>query len=298
LPSNDLQARPSKGGRSYRCWFAAPSILLVTVFFALPFLANGVLSFTRWTGFSSHIKFAGLGNFEALQALGILGHATKVTLIFALITMATQNLTGLALAKALQGTNRVNTVFRAIFFVPVLMSPLAAGYIWAAMLAPQGPINQAIGWIVPGFDFAWLGHPTSALVMVGLIDGWKWSGLAALVYVAGLNSIPRPVIEAAILDGAGAIRRFFLVELPLLAPALTFNITITLVGSFSALDVIFSTTKGGPGDATSVLNAAVYMQYGAGLFGQSSALSFTIALMVIVTALPLIFYLRKREVTA
>jgi len=257
-----------------------------------------VLSFTRWTGFSSHIKFAGLGNFEALQALGILGHATKVTLIFALITMATQNLTGLALAKALQGTNRVNTVFRAIFFVPVLMSPLAAGYIWAAMLAPQGPINQAIGWIVPGFDFAWLGHPTSALVMVGLIDGWKWSGLAALVYVAGLNSIPRPVIEAAILDGAGAIRRFFLVELPLLAPALTFNITITLVGSFSALDVIFSTTKGGPGDATSVLNAAVYMQYGAGLFGQSSALSFTIALMVIVTALPLIFYLRKREVTA
>jgi multiple sugar transport system permease protein/raffinose/stachyose/melibiose transport system permease protein len=84
----------------------------------------------------------------------------------------------------------------------------------------------------------------------------------------------------------------------MLAPAFTFNIVVTLVGSFSALDVIFATTKGGPGDATSVLNVAVYRQYGQGLFGTSSSLSFMIALLVIATAIPLIRYLRRREAYA
>ncbi len=282
---------------TYRFWFALPTIALVAVFFAMPFVANGVLSFLRWTGFSSSIRFNGLENFRSMIALGILGNATKVTILFALITMTTQNVIGLVLAKALQQSNRINSVFRTVFFVPVLMSPLAAGYIWAAVLSPDGPVNQALSWFVPGgVSYAWLGHSWSALIMVGLIDGWKWSGLATLVYIAGLNGIPRPVTEAALLDGAGAWKRFFLVEAPLLAPAFTFNITVTLVGSFSALDVIFSTTKGGPGDATSVLNAAVYNQYGAGFFGQASALSSMIALLVIVTAVPLILYLRKKEI--
>lgn len=298
-PSQSAARKPRRSRNFYRLLFAVPTILLVTVFFAGPFIANGVLSFMRWTGFSSTIRFTGFDNFRSLMTLGILQHATLDTIGFALITMITQNVVGLALAKALQNTNRINTVFRTIFFIPVLMSPLAAGYIWSAMLAPEGPINQGISLIVPGgFNYSWLGHSESALIMVGLIDGWKWSGLATLVYIAGLNSIPRSVIEAAMLDGATAWQRFRQVEVPLLAPAFTFNVTITLVGSFSALDVIFSTTKGGPGDATSVLNAAVYDQYGAGLFGQSSALSFMIAILVIVTAVPLIIYLRKRELNA
>lgn len=290
-------ARPAR--KTYRFWFALPTILLVGTFFAIPFLANVLLSFMRWTGFSNTIRFNGIENFTSMIALGILGNATKVTVLFALITMATQNIIGLVLAKALQQTNTINAVFRTVFFIPVLMSPLAAGYIWAAVLSPDGPVNQALSAIIPGgFSYAWLGHSWSALIMVGLIDGWKWSGLATLVYIAGLNSIPRPVIEAALLDGAGAMKRFFLVEAPLLAPAFTFNITVTLVGSFSALDVIFSTTKGGPGDATSVLNAAVYNQFGAGFFGQASALSSMIAFLVIVTAVPLIIYLRKKEIDA
>lgn len=282
---------------SYRLWFALPAIVLVGVFFAAPFLANGVLSFTRWTGFSNEIRFNGLDNFRSLMSLGILGHATRVTIIYAVTTMLAQNVVGLALGKALQQSNRVNTVFRSVFFIPVLISPLAAGYIWSAVLAPYGPVNDFLSLFVPGgFEFAWLGEPTSALVTVALIDAWKWSGLVTLVYISGLNSIDRAVIEAAVLDGAGAWRRFRSVEVPLLAPAFTFNIVLTLVGSFSALDVVFATTKGGPGDATSLLNVAVYAQYGQGLFGTSSALSFMIAALVIATAVPLIWSLRRREV--
>ncbi|MGC3992843.1 MAG: sugar ABC transporter permease [Propionicimonas sp.] len=284
--------------RAYRLWFALPAMLLVLLFFLVPFVANAILAFTKWTGFSSQIRFNGLDNFQSLISLGILGHATLVTIGFAVTTMVVQNVVGLALAKALQETNRTNSVFRTIYFIPVLMSPLAAGYIWSAMLAPEGPVNAFIGLFVPGFDYSWLGSPSTALVTVGFIDGWKWVGLVTLVYIAGLNSIPRQLSEAAVLDGAGAWRRFRLVEMPLLAPSFTFNIVITLVGSFSALDVIFATTKGGPGDATSVLNVAVYRQYGQGLFGTSSALSFMIAILVIIVAIPLIRALRKQELEA
>lgn len=280
----------------HHLWFALPAIVLVLVFFAIPFVANGIFAFTQWTGYSKRISFNGLENFRVLAESGVLVHATLITAVFAVITMAVQNLVGLALAKALQRTGRVNTVFRAIYFIPVLISPLAAGYIWAGLLRPDGSVNAFIGLIVPGFDFAWLGNDVSALIVVAFIDAWKWSGLVTLIYIAGLNRIPRSVVEASTIDGAGPWRRFRSIEFPLLAPAFTFNLVITLVGSFSALDVIFSTTGGGPGRATEVLNAAVYQQYAQGLFGTASALGLVITLLVVVTAVPLIGFLRSREV--
>ena len=282
----------------YRFWFALPAVAMVLFFFALPFIANAFLSFMRWTGFSSSIHFNGLANFLNLAKLGILGHATWVTIAYAVITMCGQNVVALILAKALQESNRTNTIFRSIYFIPVLISPLAAGYIWSAILQPKGPLNSFISLVVPGFDFAWLGHSASALIAVGLIDAWKWSGLVTLVYIAGLNTINRSVIEASILDGTTAWQRFSRIEMPLLAPSFTFNIILTLVGSFNALDIVFATTKGGPGNATRVLNAAVYSQYGQGLYGTSSALSFMIALLVIVVAVPLLYVLRRREMNA
>ena len=284
---------------TFRLWFALPSMALIAIFFAAPFLANAVLSFMRWTGFSNTIRFNGLANFTSLFSLGILGHATLVTIGFTVTTMLAQNLAGLALAKALQRSCRGNGFFRSVYFIPVLISPLAAGYIWGAIFAAHGPINQFISLITQNdFSYGWLGDARTALILVGLIDAWKWSGLVTLVYIGGLNTIDKAVIEAATIDGAGFWRRFFSVELPLLAPAFTFNIVLTLVGSFNAMDVVFATTKGGPGNATSVLNVAVYSQFGQGLYGTSSALSFMIAVLVIITAIPLMWSLRKREVQA
>ncbi|WP_330302363.1 MULTISPECIES: sugar ABC transporter permease [unclassified Streptomyces] len=281
----------------YHYLFALPSIVLVLVFFAVPFVANGVFAFLQWTGYSDTIRWTGLTNFRLLDELGTLSHAIRVTVIYAAVSMVVQNAVSLALATALQQTNRVNTVFRSLFFIPVLISPLAAGYIWAAALSPRGPVNAFLTAVLPGsHHYAWLGHDTSALVAVASVDAWKWTGLVTLVYIAGLNRIPRSVIEAATLDGAGVWRRFRSVKFPLLAPSFTFNVVVTLVGSFSALDVVFSTTGGGPGDATTVLNVAVYNQYGQGFFGTASALGFVITLMVIVTAVPLIGWLRRREV--
>jgi len=278
--------------------FIVPSLVLIATFFIAPFVFNTAFAFVNWTSFSDRLSWAGLDNFRYIWDLGVLGQAIKVTAIYAVVVMIVQNTVSLTLATMLQRTSAANSVFRTIFFVPVLISPLAAGYIWSAILQPNGPLNTIISALVPGtFHYAWLGHSTSALICVAAVEAWKWSGLITLVYIAGLNSVPRTVIEAATVDGADMWTRFWRIKVPLLAPAFTFNVVVTFVGALSAFDIVMSTTSGGPGDATTVLNVALYQQYSQGFFGNASALSLVVTVLVVVTAIPLVTWLRRREVT-
>lgn len=277
-------------------WFLAPSLILVGIFFVLPFLLNIPFAFSQWSSYSSTIPFVGVDNFVTLWNSGALGGAILTTLVYAVIAMGVQNVVALSLALALRETTRVNSFFRSLFFLPVLISPLAAGYIWRGIVDPAGPLNGAIGLLIPGFDYAWLGHPVTALITVAFVDGWKWSGIATLVYIAGLNSIPASLTEAAAIDGANAWSRFWRVSFPLLAPAITFNITTTLVGALSAYDIIAAATSGGPGTSTTTLNVAVQQQFSYGYFGTASTLSLTVTVLVIAVAVPLVSWLRRREV--
>jgi multiple sugar transport system permease protein/raffinose/stachyose/melibiose transport system permease protein len=227
----------------------------------------------------------------------ILFESIRITVSYAVIAMVVQNVVSLLLALALERTNLINSIFRSILFIPVLISSVAAGFIWYAMLSPHGPINQLIGIVVPGFDYAWFGDRTTALYTVAFTDAWKWSGIATLVYIAGLNSIPQEIIEAATIDGASAWQRLLRIRLPLLAPAFTFTIVTTLLGAISAYDIPASTTRGGPGTSTMVLNLAMQQQWTAGFFGTGSALSLVVTLIVVLTAIPLVTYLRRREVS-
>jgi multiple sugar transport system permease protein/raffinose/stachyose/melibiose transport system permease protein len=277
--------------------FIVPSLILIVTFFIAPFVFNGAFAFINWTSYSNRLSWVGLGNFTYIWDFGVLGQAIKVTAIYAVVVMIVENVVSLALAVMLQRTSAVNSVFRTFFFVPVLISPLAAGYIWQAILSPHGPLNTLISAVIPGtFHYAWLGHSTSALLCVASVEAWKWSGLTTLVYIAGLNSVPRSVLEAATVDGAGQWTRFWRIKAPLLGPAFTFNVVVTFVGALSAFDVIVSTTSGGPGNATTVLNVALYQQYDQGFFGNASALSLVVTGLVIATAVPLVTWLRRREV--
>ncbi|WP_432970238.1 carbohydrate ABC transporter permease [Dactylosporangium sp. CA-233914] len=287
---------PGRRSRTRWRWFILPSLVLLLTFFVLPFVLNVPFAFSGWSTYSDDIRFVGLDNFDALWEDGTLRGAILTTLAYAVIAMLVQNTAALSLALVLQRTTRVNSFFRSLFFIPVLISPLAAGYIWRAIVAPEGPMNQFIGLFSPGFDYAWLGHPTTALIGVAFIDAWKWSGLATLVYIAGLNSVPASLLEAAEVDGAGRARRFFSVQFPLLAPAFTFNVATTLIGALSAYDIIAATTSGGPGTATTTLNVALQQQFKAGFLGSASSLGLAVTILVIAIAVPLVAWLRKREV--
>lgn len=277
-------------------WFSLPAIVLVGVFFVVPLIINLPLAFSNWTSYSSIITLDGWANFEALIQQGYLFSAIRVTLVYSVIAMIVQNVVSLALAAAMQEATPVNNFFRAVFFLPVLISPLAAGYIWRGILDPQGPLNAVISVVIPGFDWAWLGETSTALASVAFVDAWKWIGLTTLVYIAGLNGVPRELREAAVIDGASPWQAFWRVIFPMLAPAFTFNIVITLIGAFNAYDVIAATTGGGPGNSTQSINILLKAQYGLGNFGNAAALGLTITAMVVMAAIPLVWWLRRREV--
>lgn len=284
--------------RSEGSWwaYALPAIILVTIFFLLPFLFNLRLAFTDWSSFTNEINWNGLDNFQVLIDQKILLTALRVTLIYAGFAMLLQNVVSLSLALLLAETNFINSIFRSLFFIPVLISTVAAGYIWYALLAPAGPFNQAIATFIPGFKHAWFGETSTALVTVAFVDVWKSMGIVTLVYIAGLNAIPHELIEAATIDGANAWQRFWKVRFPLLAPAFTFTGVVTLVGAINSFDIAMATTRGGPGTATMVLNLAMQQQWNRGFWGTGTALGLTVTVIVVLTAVPLVTYLRRREV--
>ncbi len=277
---------------------AAP-LSLFTVFFLLPNVLNFVLSLTNWNSYSDDVKWVGLDNFAGLWNDGTLLNSLRVTLVFASLVAIIQNALGLLLALGLQRTTRNNGVLRAVFFVPVLVSPLATGYLFKGILGYDGPLNH--------FLTALAGHPvhipflqseTWTIIVVALVHSWKYFGLTMLIYIAGLAAIPEELDEAARLDGASRVQSFWYIKWRLLAPAVTVNITLTLIGSLNAFDVILATTGGGPGTTTQVFNMFVFQQFGSGAFGVSTAMSLVLFLTVVCIALPLITYLRRREIEA
>jgi multiple sugar transport system permease protein/raffinose/stachyose/melibiose transport system permease protein len=275
--------------------FALPAFAFVGVFFLAPLFLNVPLSFSSWTTYRSAIVWNGLTNFNVLYSQGYLINAIWVTVAYSVIAMLVQNVVSLSLAYALRESTLLNGFFRSIFFLPVLISPLAVGYIWRGILDPAGPIDSLIAFFWPGFHFSWLGQTSTALPAVAFVDAWKWIGLTTLVYIAGINAVPHELHEAARMDGANAWKTFWHITFPLLAPAFTFNVAVTLIGAFSAYDVIQATTGGGPGSSTRSINVLLRIQWGMGNFGTGSALGLIVTVMVIVVAVPLVGYLRRRE---
>jgi ABC-type sugar transport system permease subunit len=131
-----------------------------------------------------------------------------------------------------------------------------------------------------------------------LAHSWRFYALHMLVYLAALRAVPREIIESARVDGSGAWRTFRSVKLPMIGPAITFNVSIVFIASLSAFDTIMAMTKGGPARATEVLNIYVWRIFSTGAFGFSTAISLVLVLAIVVTGLPLIAFLRRREIDA
>lgn len=279
-------------------WLAAPALLVLALFYLGPLIANLILAFTDWSGFKSSIEFVGLKNFNDLVARDLIVRPVLLTITYAVVGMVSQIAVGLVLALALERSGLLNTFFRSVFFIPVLLSSVAVGFIWRGYLEPEGPFNAFLGPLVgQDLQVAWLAEPTITIIVVALIDSWKFVGFSTLVFIAGLVAIPSDLKEAARVDGANPWQVLRWVKWPLLGPAVTFNVVIALIGALSAFDVILATTRGGPGTSTTVLNVQMLRQYAQGLYGFATSTSLTIALLVVAIAIPLIVYLRRREVS-
>lgn len=277
-------------------WFLIPALAVLVVFFFIPTLFNFIYAFTNWSSFKSSIGFTGLDNFITLFNSGTLLNALRVTLVYAVLVAIFQNLFGLVLALLLERDTRVNRAVRVAFFIPVIMSALAVGYIFQALLKPEGALNGILSFITgTHVSIAWLGDTTWTILVVALVHSWKWMGLSMLIYLAGLKTINDDVLEAARLDGASWWTTFREIRFPLLAPAVTFNVATALLGSMNGFDVVQATTEGGPGGSTELLNIFIFRTFGQGLFAQATTMSLVLFLAVAILAFPLIRMLRKRE---
>lgn len=261
-----LRLRGLERRESHAGWaFVLPALLLIGVFFALPVLAALVLSFTDFDiyaiGHFANARFIGLGNYRELLHNPVFWKALRNTFYFALVGGPLT--VGVSLGTALlvnAPLTRARGFFRTIYFTPFVTTLVAVAIVWRYLYHPQyGLLNHALGWFGIG-PVDWLGNPHWAMPAIILMATWKNFGYNMLILVAGLQSIPNQLYEAAWLDGAGPVRRFRHVTLPMLGPTLLFVAVITMIGYFQVFTEPYVMTQGGPLKATETVVLFMYEQ--------------------------------------
>src|SRR5215210_2975459 len=289
-----LKDRGKKRPGPYPYWFYVVPGLIYTIFFVIPTFASFYFSFTRWDLFTS--TWIGLKNYQTFFAEQALIIGLGNTLIYAVITSGVKVVLGMALALLLTSKIIARGYLRSVIFFPVLVSTIGVGLTFTVLMNPErGLINQALG--VVGVDGpGWLTNPSLALFSIALVDVWKGVGLATVIYIAGLVSIPSEYYEAAAVDGAGRWEIFKDIMLPLARPATATVITLSLIGGLRSFDLIWSMTRGGPGFASDVIASVIYKQYQAGFYGLSTAGNVVLFLAVSLIVVPLFWVLTRKPV--
>jgi raffinose/stachyose/melibiose transport system permease protein len=290
-----------QGQRSLTGWLmTVPAIVLVAMFIFWPLVRGVWVSFHRWDGLSDFMEWVGLRNYINVFNDGIYWDSVAHTFQYAIGITIAKNVLALALAVMLNRKLRGQAVFRVATFLPVVMSFVVVGILWSWIFNPTfGLLNGALTALGQEHLIAgWLSDPNLALWSVMAVDVWKWTGFHVVIILAGLQSIPAELDEAASLDGAGRGRVFWHITLPMLRPVLSFSILMSLVGGFVAnYDLVKVMTGGGPNHATEVALTWIVNTTLVGLnVGKANAMSVVLFLLVIVVgALQLRVMTKKSE---
>jgi raffinose/stachyose/melibiose transport system permease protein len=272
-----MRAKPA----SRVAWmFLAPGALLYAVLVLYPMAASLAVSMTDWNGIAGSAHFVGLNNYRAILFDDPVSRlAFRNTLIWTAVNVIVPVSLGLLLAVALNGSIRFRTALRAIFYCPSVLPLIAVGLIWAWVYNPHFGV----------FGRGWLSDFSTALPAVLIASVWQSTGFPMLLYLAGLQGIPREQYEAAELDGAGPVRRFWHVTLPWLRETHIIAISLSVLASFRAFDLVYAMTYGGPGRATQVLGTWMYFntfQYKQA--GMGSAIAWSILILSAAVTIPYI----------
>jgi raffinose/stachyose/melibiose transport system permease protein len=241
--------------------YLLPAVGLLGLFLAYPIFYNFRISLYDWNGITPEKLWVGLGNFKSIFFRSDpFYNAMKNTLLFTVGAAVIQTAVGLVLAILISQIFMFRTIYRTIFFTPVVMSIVAVSFIWTWMYNPVfGIINGLLRALrLEGLALAWLGDFRTALGAILVAAIWKWAGFTMVVYLAGIQNIPEELYEAAGIEGAGRFRQFLFITFPLLLPQTFINVLLTTIGSLKVFDWVFIMTAGGPGRATEVLPYLIY----------------------------------------
>jgi raffinose/stachyose/melibiose transport system permease protein len=266
--------------------YLAPAFFFYLTFAFAPLLYTAWLSFFRWDGLTVG-TWVGLDNYKKVLSdpdiRASFVHSFELILFYAVLPV----MLGLLLASLI-AHSRVHgvTFFRAVLFMPQTIATVVVALAWVWIYAPEGPLNAALRAIGLGsLARGWLGDFTFALPALGLVGTWVTFGLCLVLFLAGVQKIPLTLYEAARVDGAGRVREFFAVTLPGLRGELVVALTLTTIMALRTFDLIYVSTSGGPGTATTVPSYLVYQNaFSTGRVGLAACMAVVLTLLIFVVA--------------
>ncbi|WP_229582773.1 carbohydrate ABC transporter permease [Paracoccus sp. S-4012] len=289
------QAR-TRSGRDWsdlvsRWSFMLPAAIILAAVLAYPILYTFQISFasldlatftaTEWVGFENYREILGDRGFW---------NSMKVTGIYLAWALPIQMILGFGIAYLINVEWKGRSAVRALFLIPMVVAPVVAGGIWRMMLDPLwGMVNWFLGLLGLG-NPDWLGDPNLAMATIVIIDTWRWTPFVILIATAALMALPKDVFEAADIDGANWWTKLWSITIPLLVPIIAATFVVRWLGAVKMFDIVLASTRGGPGDATNVVNLYIYEQAFRSLrFAESAAMAVVVlVLTMILTGLFLI----------
>jgi raffinose/stachyose/melibiose transport system permease protein len=280
-----------------RGWlFVLPALAAYGLFVLWPLIQTFKYSLYLWDGVAP-AQWVGLDNFKTVfsdhDLVSVLEHAFQLIIFFSGIPVVL----GLAVATLMRrlASRRISAAARAVLFLPQVVPLVAAGIAWSWVLSTSGVVNQALSAIgFGGVTRAWLGDFGTALPAVGVIGAWVLLGLCTVLLLTGMSKIDPALYEAAQLDGAGPVREFVSITLPSLRQEIGVCVTVTIIAALSAFDIVYISTRGGPGNATMVPGLMIYqLAFFNREVGLASALAVVLMVLVLVCILPIQWLTRK-----
>lgn len=266
--SSKLQAHSSSLKPLHSKWetirpyaFVLPSLVFFLLFFLYPIGSMFYLSFTDWTLLNIDAKqWVGLENFKELFGDADFRHVLKNTIVYMLFTVSISLTLSFFLALWLNKKAKIYSFVQGAIFTPHIISLVSISMLWLWLMDPEfGMINAILNTLgIPKFPF--LADPKTSLASVIMVSIWKGAGYNTLVFIAGLQSIPKDIYEAAALDRFSKLKTLFKITIPMLSPTLFFLLVINTISSFQVFDTIYIMTQGGPVNSTSVLVFYIYEQ--------------------------------------
>ena len=272
-----------------RALMLLPALVLLAVFMLVPIAMAGYLSFTDWDGLTPAPNPVGWANYVRLFADVDVQHAAVVTLVITVVGTVGCNAAGLGLALLLNRRNRFTSLLRAIVFYPYVVGPIIIGFLWSAILGADGVLANVLASQLP-----FLSDPVWAVGSITFVVVWSQFGVNVVLYLAGLQTVPASLMEAATVDGASRWQTFRAVTWPVLAPSVTVNIVLVLVGLLRVYEIVLALTGGGPAGRTSTFAFLILSSsFRSNQLGYGAAQAIT--LMVVIGALAIgVTALRQR----
>ena len=286
----------------WRSWvWVLPALALLLVFVYYPIVENLRLSLYSWNAFSAHPVFVGLDNYKNAAEDPIFWRALRNNTVFAVTSLVFQVGFSLVLAAVLEEFvhQRLRGILRTIYFIPAVISITVAGILFSFLYNPQiGLLNRALGALgLESWQHSWLGEPGTAMWSIIAMSQWQSIGYTAILFVVAIQRVPREFYEAARIDGAGRIRSFFSITVPMVREMTTLITILTISGAFLVFNEVMVMTAGGPSNSSQVLGTWLYRNaFLNDDMGYASAIATVIFVITLLIGASQIYLSRRRRI--